>query len=365
MIQRMHVLPALLAASALAFSGCGGDAPEEVETETVVPVTTAAAETGTIRAVIHATGDVNPALGAEMLVVAPEPARISEITKAEGDRVRRGEVLVRFDIPTLSAEAASRSAEATAAEARVRVAGENLTRVQDLLKRGVAARKEVEDAEKELADAQASLAQARATRGSAQSLAARQTVVAQFNGVVGKRFHNPGDQVEAAGSDPVLRVIDPARLQVDASVAIPDLSRVTVGATGRVVLPGDAAPLPLTVAARPSIVEAGTAAAPVRMKFQSPHNLAVGTPVQVEIDAEEHKNVVLVRSEAIVREGEETAVFVAAGKKAQRRPVKIGISNSEQTEIIEGVKAGEPIIVHGQAGLPDGADITTENPASK
>src|SRR5207244_7852414 len=90
-----------------------------------------------------------PAAGAEMLVVAPEPARILEITKAEGDPVRRGDVLVRFEIPSLGAEVLSKGAEATNAEERLRLARENLTRLQDLFTRGVAARKEVEDATKE------------------------------------------------------------------------------------------------------------------------------------------------------------------------------------------------------------------------
>lgn len=352
-------------ACALAASGCGHAATEQVTTQTVVPVTTEPATLGSIRAVIHATGDINPSLGAEMLVVAPQPARIAQITKAEGDRVRRGEVLVRFDIPTLNADATSRGAETTAAEARLRVGRENLARMQDLFKRGVAARREVEDAEKEVADALSALQQAQAARGAAQSLAGRQTVVATFNGVVGKRFHNPGDQVEGTATDPVLRVIDPMRLQVDASVSIPDLPRVVVGATGRVMMPMDVPPLPVKVAARPSIVEPGTAAAPVRLTFLTAHSLAVGTPVQVEIDAEEHTNVVLVPAEAIVREGEETAVFIAAGKKAQRRAVVLGIVDSQHAEIKEGVKAGEQVIVHGQAGLPDGADISTEKPAAE
>jgi membrane fusion protein (multidrug efflux system) len=365
MTSSFRLLSSALVIGVLGSLGCGHTATEEVTTETVVPVTTAAAQTGSIRAVIHATGDINPAAGADMVVVAPEPARIVEITKAEGDRVRRGEVLVRFEIPTLNAEAISRGAETTAAEARLRVARENLSRMQDLFKRGVAARKEVEDAEKEVADAQAAVQQAQAARGSAQTLAGRQTVVATFNGVVGKRFHNPGDQVEAAASDPVLRVIDPTRLQVDASVSIPDLPRVVVGATGRVMMPIDVPPLAVKVAARPSVVEPGTAAAPVRLTFLTTHNLAVGTPVQVEIDAEEHTNVVLVPAEAIVREGEETAVFVAAGKKAQRRAVVLGIVDATHAEIKEGVKAGEQVIVHGQAGLPDGADITPEKPAEE
>jgi RND family efflux transporter MFP subunit len=349
----------------LAASGCAKPATEEVATETVVPVTTAPTEMGNIRAVIHATGDVNPAPNAELLVVAPEHARITEITKAEGDRVRRGEVLVRFEIPTLNADAISKGAEVTAAAARVENAKANQVRLKDLFDRGVASRKEVEDADRELADAQSALSQAQAGRSSAQTLAARQTVAATFDGVIAKRFHNPGDIVEAVSTDPVLRVIDPARLQVDASVPISDLSRIVIGATGRLIVSTDAPPLPLRVVSRPAAVEPGTAAAPVRLSFATAHSLAVGTPVQVEIDAEQHTNVVLVPAGAIVREGEEAAVFVVMGNKAQRRPVVVGIVDKDHAEIKEGVKAGEQVIVKGQAGLPDGAAITIEKPAAE
>src|SRR4051812_29067967 len=180
--SRTYVFLALCVAAA----GCGKPATEEVETETVVPVTTEAAATGNVRAVIHATGDVNPAAGAETVIVAPEPARILEITKAEGDPVRRGDVLVRFEIPNLGAEALSKGAEATSAEERLRLARDNQARLQDLFTRGVAARKEVEDATKDVSDAQSALAQAQAGRNSAQQLAARTTVVASFNGLVAK-----------------------------------------------------------------------------------------------------------------------------------------------------------------------------------
>ena len=350
---------------ALGSVACGAPATEEVATETVVPVTTEPAVMGSIRAVIHATGDVNPAAGAELIVVAPEPARITEIPKAEGDAVRRGDVLVRFDIPTLDAEVASKGAEATAAETRLRTARENATRLRDLFDRGVASRKEVEDADKEAADAQSALSQAQAGRNSAQQLASRTTVVATFNGVIAKRLHNPGDLVEAASSDPVLRVIDPSRLQVDASVPIPDLARIVVGAPARVVLSEDEPPVAMKVASRPAAVEPGTASAPVRLTFVSAPALAVGTPVRAEIDAEEHKNVILVPAGAIVHEGDETAVFIAVGTKAQRRPVVLGIIDKEHAEVKSGVKAGEQVITHGQAGLPDGATITTEKPAAE
>ena len=53
-----------------------------------MPVTTAPAQTGAITATIRASGLVTPAPGAELIVVAPEPARIAAIPKAEGDVVR-------------------------------------------------------------------------------------------------------------------------------------------------------------------------------------------------------------------------------------------------------------------------------------
>jgi multidrug efflux pump subunit AcrA (membrane-fusion protein) len=89
-LRRLILLAVFCAGSA----GCTKPSTEAVDTATVVPVTTAPATLGSIRAVIHATGDVNTAPGAELIVTAPQPARIAEITKAEGDRVRRGEVLV-------------------------------------------------------------------------------------------------------------------------------------------------------------------------------------------------------------------------------------------------------------------------------
>ena len=354
-------LPLILCA---AVAGCSKPSTEEVETDTVIPVTTAPAETGTIRAVLHVTGDVNPAPGAELIVVAPEPARSAAITKAEGDKVRKGEVLVRFDIPTLNADAASKNAEVGAAETRLQTARENESRLKDLFDRGVAARKEVEDATREAADAQAALTQARAGAGAARALEGRTTITATFDGIVAKRNHNAGDLVEAGAADPILRVIDPSRLQVDASVAIPDLPRVKLGAAGRLQLHEDETPIELKVVSTPAAVEPGTASAPVRLNFVSPQALAVGTPVRVEIDAEEHTNVVLVPLHAIVREGEETAVFVVEGGKAVRRPVKVGITDAEHAEIRDGLKAGEPVIVEGQNGLPDGASVTLEKPGA-
>jgi RND family efflux transporter MFP subunit len=352
--------PALLAIAGLVFSvACQRDAPEEVESQTVVPVTAMPAETGSITAEARATGIVVPAPGAELLVIAPEPARIVEIPKADGDTVKRGDVLVRFEIPSTAAEVSKQEAETKRAQARIENARAALVRAKDLFDRGVAARKEVEDATKELADAEADLAAAQAATVAAGAMAARSVVRATFDGIVAKRSHNPGDLVEATASDAVLRVVDPRRVEVIASVPIADTLGITVGAPARIVdAAASAGDSSLNVVAQPATVQPGTATVAVRLAFAKPTRYPVGAPVQVAIETDTHKNVVLVPASAIVREGEETAVFAVENQTAKRREVKTGIESGDRVEIVSGINTGEMVITSGQNGLPDGAKVT-------
>ena len=350
----------VFAVSVCVLAGCAGcrtQTEEEVETATTVAVKTEPATQGSIRSVVHATGIVNPAPGAELVVVAPEAARITEIPYATGDRVRRGDVLVRFEIPGAAAEEQKQKAEVTRAETNLQIAKAALARARELFDRGVAARKEVEEATRGVADAEAGLDQAKAALAAAQTVAGRAIVRATFDGVVAKRDHNPGDLVEAAASDPILRVIDPNRLEVVASVPLADSSRVQVGASGH-LMGAPNTDVELKARTRPTAVDAGTATVPVRFGFSQPISIPVGSPVQIDIEAEEHRNVVLVPEAAIVREGEETAVFVVKDGKAERRAVRIGLTGGANVEIASGISAGERVIVDGQAGLPDGADVT-------
>ena len=340
-------------------AACTKEAAEEVVSEAVVPVMTASAVMGAIRGRVHATGVVSPAPGGELVVTAPEAARIVEIPHAEGDRVEQGDVLVRFEIPSSAAEVPKQIAEVARAEAALANAKANQVRATDLFNRGIAARKDVEDANRAVADAQAALAQAEAARGAANLVAARSVVRATFNGVVAKRYHNPGDLVEPVSTDPVLRVIDPRSLEVVAAVPLADSARIVVGAPAHLIEMAAGDPkIGLRVLSRPAAVEAGTGTIPVRLAFNAPTNFPAGIPVQVDIEAELHSNAVLIPAPALVREGEETAVFVVMDEKAERRPVKIGLTDGEQIEILSGVKAGEQVIVDGQAGLPDGARVS-------
>lgn len=351
-----------LAASVAALSlvcACRHEAPEETETQTPVAVEVESARSGPIREVIAAAGVVTAAPGAELTVTAPETARIAELPKAEGDRVRAGDLLVRFDIPSLTAGATASRAAIEQAQARVENAKAAAARLQGLFERGVAARKEVEDAERELRDANAALEQANSASGAANALAGRTVVRARFDGVVAKRFHNPGDLVEPGSSDPILRVIDPSHLEVTAAAPIGTLARIAAGAPARIIAPGGDEPIDASVIARPAAVDPGSVTAPVRLRPSAVTKLTAGMSVEVEILGPEHPAAALVPSAAVIRDGEATIVMtVGADSKAHRNEVELGVTSPEATEILKGIKPGDRVIVRGQNGLPDGATIT-------
>jgi cobalt-zinc-cadmium efflux system membrane fusion protein len=391
--------PAILS---LLVCGCGGRPAEEVETTEKVPVVTKPARRGSIRPEIGATGVVEPQPGADLVVTAPQSARILEMPRAEGDPVRKGDLLVRFEIPSLAAESVAKSSDVDRARARIETAEQASRRVQALFDRGIAARREVEEAQRELSEARAALAEATSARSAAGLLEQRTVVRARFDGIVASRSHNPGDIVESSSSDPILRVIDPDRIQVEASVPVTQLSQLESGGPARVRGPGSSTPEEATVTGRPAAVDPASATAPVRLSFTRATRLAVGTPVEVTIFGEEHRAALLVPASAVVHEEAESFVLVVeegekgdggeAGKVegkeaakeggdeagaevgkegvregvregakrsgiARRRKVVIGVVAGGQAEILSGVTEGEAVVTQGQEALPDGAAV--------
>lgn len=347
----------LIVASAL--PACSHKTMEDVETTAAPAVSTVTVSPQTVEGVVTATGLVAAAPGADWAITAPEAARIVEITKAEGDRVKPGDLLVRFEIPSLSTDVAARQGEAQQAQARLDNAQASVTRLTTLVEHGVAAQKELEDARREMAEARAALTQAQSARQNAAVLQSRTVVRARFAGIVAKRAHNPGDMVEASASDVILRVIDPSRLQVVAAVAIPDLARVQVGQPVRILVPGGDGSETGKVLTRPAAVEAGGVSADVRIAFGAPTRLAAGTPVRVEIIAEQRANALAVPAAAVLHEEDAAFVMVAGSdNKAHRHKVTLGLTTPKQVEITSGLRPGDAVITQGQQGLPDGAAIT-------
>jgi multidrug efflux system membrane fusion protein len=330
-----------------------------VEADLLVPVGAEPVQVGTIRGVVSGTGLVTTLPGAELSIVAPQPARIAEVTKNVGDPVKAGDLLVLFEFPSLRTELAARAAAVRAAELRMKNAKTVQERVRGLIERGAASRMEGDAADREVTEADAELAEARAAQSAAEAQGKTTSIRAPFNGVVSQRLHNPGDTVGNADNDVIIRVIDPKQVQVTATIALSDAKRFAVGATARVVAEGKGTTELTRVASRPE-PEPGASMSMATLNFDAPTELAPGTQVAIEIDAEQRLNVPLVPAIAVVRDPRDgDAVFVVSSDNvAKRRPIVAGLVDTEHIEVTSGVKPGELIITQGLSNVRDGTPVT-------
>lgn len=347
-----------IATLALALAACSRQPPppRDDQSDYAVPVAARPAERGSLRAVVRASAVVVPADGAEFVLVAPEPARILELTKVVGDAVSSGEMLVRFELTGATEDLARQRAELARVQAQVENARAAHARVRDFVARGLVPRLELDAAERELADAQSTAERTQAAFTAAERAVARAIVRAPFSGVVATRLHNPGDLVQAAVTDPILRIVDPSRMEVVASVEAADAARVLPGASARMAHPTDGSSIPLSLTGRLAGSAGGTVL--VRLVSASPLAMTVDTRVAVEIDAEERTDVVFVTPEMLLQDRGQTIVMIAAGDRAERRVVTTGVTTDVHVEITSGLRAGELIITQGHVGLQDGTMIT-------
>ena len=315
--------------------------------------------------------------GATFAVVAAQSARIAEITGRAGEAVKAGDVLVRFEFPSLRAQTLVTETAVKTAELRQKQAQLSQSRIRALVEKGAASRSELDSADRELAEADAELLAAQAALTTTQSEGRSTLVRAPFDGLVTERLHEPGDSVRADPSDPILRLIDPKQVQVMATVSITDATRFSVGASARAVagdnpstssgLPraesrGKNAPELMRVTARPT-PDAGAKSIDVTLAFEAPTPLQPGTQVGIEIDAEQRLNVPLVPAIAVLKDDPKgPVVVVAEGNTARRRPVVIGLVDAENIEILSGLKTGELIITQGHSTLRDGTAISVSGP---
>ena len=346
----------------LTLPACRQTTQRETEDEPPIPVLAEPVRLGTIRASISATGLVTSLPSATFSVFASQPARVAEITKNVGDPVKSGEVLVRFEFPTLRAQTAVNEAAVKSADLRVKQAQLAQGRIRMLVSKGAASRNELDEADRELAEAEAELALAKAALGTLQAQGGNTTIRAPFDGTVTERLHNPGDTVRADESDPILRLLDPRQVQVTVTLPVADTARFVVGSTARAIAEGQKTPDLLRVATRP-VPEPGAKTVDVTLAFDTPTDLKPGTQVGVEIDAEQRSNVPLVPATAVLKDDPtQPVVVVAGGGVAQRRPVVIGLVDGENIEILSGLKPGELIITQGHSTLRDGTPITVSAP---
>jgi membrane fusion protein (multidrug efflux system) len=190
--------------------------PENLVTVTREPISTGPPISGELRASREAT------------VRAEVAGSVYDLTVDEGQPVRRGQVLCRIDAPALHDAVESADVGVRSATQAVAAAEREEQRTAALVAEGLLPRRDLDRAHQSVADAQARLADAQSRQATSGDQSAKRTVRAPLTGVVSKRAANAGDVV-AIGA-PLVTIVDPSSMQLEASVPSDALSAVRRGA---------------------------------------------------------------------------------------------------------------------------------------
>jgi HlyD family secretion protein len=101
----------------------------------------------------------------------------------------------------------------------------------------------------------------------------------------------------------------------------------------------------------------------VRIRIANPKGLLrLGMFLTAQLPLETHANALVVPAKAIYRgEDSKPQVYRIGIDKSEAKtasiPVTVGIETPEQTELLDGVKEGDTVVLEGGYGLPDGAKV--------
>lgn len=275
------------------------------------------------------------------VVLRPEVSgRITQLNFTEGQRVRKGQVLVQFDDQLPLAQVQQSQAELSIALA-------NQKRNQELVAQNFISQRSLDESAANLQVAQAKLSLAQAT-------AARLKIIAPFDGIAGIRLVNVGDYLKD-GAD-IVNIEDIDALFVDFRLPERFQSKVKRGQTA--MLDIDALPgrkYTAQVQAIDPLIDANGRSVGVRGCIDNRQlQMRPGMFARVNAVFGERENARLIPEEAIIPQGGRQFVLKllpgpsADTRTTKRVEVKVGLRRPGRVEIVEGLDAGDTVVTTGQ-----------------
>lgn len=281
--------------------------------------------------------------------------RVVEVGFSDGDRVKKGQVLLRLS--TDEAEALRSEAAATANEAR-----QQYERIQQLATRGATALSQLDEARREWQTASARLL---AIEKRLENL----ILTAPFDGVVGLRNISVGALVRPG--DLVTTLDDDSTMLLDFSVPSTFLAVLEPGKAIEAKTAGFRDEVfKGTIRSLDSRVDPATRSVTVRAEIDNADlRLKPGLLMVVEIQSNP-RQAVLIPESALLPLGRSNYVMLVedlneAGEgRVVRREVTIGARRKGDVEILDGVQPGQVVVSHGGFKLSDGAKVRAAEPVA-
>jgi membrane fusion protein, multidrug efflux system len=340
--------------------GCSRRAESpEVSAEPTVTVTVV--DRGPVSDLLLVSGTLEPPPGKSARLGVLVPGRLAELNVAEGDSVRRGQVLARLEATPFrdtraQAEAALQQAEAVAMNAR-----QHLARAADLWDAGAGPAKDVEDAQAQLASAVSGVKTSAAAVSLAMNQATRGEVVASMDAVVSHLYAAVGEPMDGSGK-PILEIAQVDVLELQGGAPPSRAGRVVPGQPAEVIVSGTGKVEPGVVHAVSPAVD--PASGLVRVRVQVPNaeaRLKVGVAAEAHIVLRLIPDAVRVPLGALIPTGagsaEPSVNVLGADGHVRRQRLAIGVKDTLFAEVLSGLTPGDRVAVGGSYSLPDGTAV--------
>ncbi len=347
-------------ALAVMLSACSGPMPEEADVEVKVLSLMSADLVKVAQSELSQgpmiSGSLQPVTKAELN--AEVSGIVTKIMKDNGDSVKAGELLVQLDQTTyrdklMSAQESERSASVTADQAQ-----KQLRRMQQLNKQNLVTAEILEAAEIKANQASSDLASSKARLVEARQQLERTEVRAPFAGVISARKTSAGDTAQIGKA--LMVVIDPSSMRFEGFIAADQVGSVKVGQSVNFKVNGYPNQRFTGTINRinPQANEL-TRQVQVFVELSSQDSLVAGLYAEGFIDVASEQSVML-DSSSIVREGDNTFVWLVANNKLAKTPVTLGSRDPRfgTYQVVAGVKVGDAILRHPVGGVKDGIAIT-------
>jgi membrane fusion protein (multidrug efflux system) len=310
----------------------------------------------------------------EVTVFSRLNALVSELAVEEGDFVREGALLARLDDREVrnelaQAEIAVSQSQVALEQARVKaqLSKASFERAQSLFDQRLTSREEFDQASLvnrtdslALENAQRQLEAARARLEAARIQLDYTTVVSPISGVVTQRLVNVGSRVNPGEALFQVQEFPPlwARIHVPERV----LPQLRLGQTARLKV--DTYPdreFSGIIKMISPTVDANTGTVKVTLELRNPGNLRPGMFGTAYIATQTNPSAVTVPRRSILRERDQSYVFVVnPDSTVSRREVTTGFAEEDVVEIVRGVEAGETIVTVGVETLNDGYPVVVQ-----
>ena len=304
---------------------------------------------------------------------------VKEIMVKEGDRVTKGKVLAKLDVPYLEASAAIAElnlrqtiypyyhywhcSDMPGTWLALADARDNLEQAQKLLKEGKIAEAQslLEEIDKNLDEAEDksesrvwtlpfSIKLAELQYDQAKAELDKATITAPFDGVIANIYITEGQQLSTMNyANPAICLIDTSEIRLSGVIDEIDVSKVKLGQEAVITL--DALPEMevkgrVTFISLASTIESGVVFYKTTIVLENPdEELKDGMSASAEIILEQHDDVLLIPNRAIQGSLEKPWVEVLVNGKSEQREITMGLSDGASTEVLAGLAEGEEIVL--------------------